>query len=362
MKKTSGKFTDKMSLLSELLFRQAGVSQLESVAQAVAGYNRQDLGQLWELATTHHVILRAFPVLRRAMVEAGSRETEWVEAAMAAERRRVHHALSFLSPIYEALESIGHVVVIKSLDHTPDLGSDLDLYSTAPEQDVAAIMRDRFHARTAERSWGDRLANKWNFIVPGLPELVEVHVGRLGQTGEQVAITNSLVVRATTEQFGPHQFRVPHAEDRLVISTLQRMYRHFYFRLCDIVDTSCLARSLAIDYDYLETLTRSAGLWGGVCTFLMIVSDYVESYGGEGLQLPPEVAVDARFGGDKISVRRKFIRIPMFPEAMSLFAKEWTHFLCKGEVQNTLRLSLLPGLALAAALTFKVTGSDKGIW
>jgi len=33
-----------------------------------------------------------------------------------------------------------------------------------------------------------------------------------------------------------------------------------------------------------------------------------------------------------------------------------------GELRNTLRLSLLPCLATAAALEFKITGSDKGIW
>jgi hypothetical protein len=34
----------------------------------------------------------------------------------------------------------------------------------------------------------------------------------------------------------------------------------------------------------------------------------------------------------------------------------------RGEVRNSLRLSLLPGLATAAALELKITGSDKGIW
>jgi hypothetical protein len=281
---------------------------------------------------------------------------------MATERMRIHHALSFLAPIYDALESVGKIVVIKSLDHSPDLGSDLDLFSTAAAEEVVDVMRDRFNATTAERSWGDRLANKWNFIVPGLPELVEVHVGRLGQMGEQVAVTNSLIVRAAHEQFGRNRFRVPSAEDRLIISTLQRMYRHFYFRLCDIVDTARLIRSAVIDYDYLETLTRSAGLWDGLCTYLAIVAHYVESHGGEPIPLPPAVMRSAQFGGAKVTFRKKFLRIPLFPEATRLYAKELGHLVCNGEFQNTLRLSLLPGLALTAALTLKFTGSDKGIW
>jgi hypothetical protein len=354
-------YSHTLTLLSELLF--AGVPTASSrAAERVANCSREDLGQAWELATTHHVILRAFPVLRRVMAEVGKQEIEWVEAAMASERKRVHHALSYLTAIYDELETIGEVVVIKSLDHSPDLGGDLDLFSTAAPEEVVGVMRDRFNARTAKRSWGDRLANKWNFIVPGLPELVEVHVGRLGQTGEQVAVTNSLVVRATAEQFGPHRFRLPSAEDRLVMSTLQRMYRHFYFRLCDIVDAARLIRSAVIDYDYLEALTRSAGIWDGLCTFLTIVAHYVESYGEECISLPPAVTAGAQFDGAKVSFRKKFLRISIFPEAARLYAKELSHLLCNGELQNTLRLSLLPGLALAAALTLKLTGSDKGIW
>lgn len=353
--------SDTLSLLSELLFAGA-TNPSTQITEQVASCSREDLGRAWELATTHHVILRAFPVLRRVMVETGKREIEWVETAMASERRRVHHALSCLTHIYAELEEIGEVVVIKSLDHSPDLGSDLDLFSTAAAENVVAVMRDRFQARIANRSWGDRLANKWNFIVPGLPELVEVHIGRLGQTGEQVAITNSLVVRSIDEQFGPHRFRVPSTEDRLVISTLQRMYRHFYFRLCDIADSARLMRSAVINYDYLEALTRSAGIWDGLCTYLRIVAHYVESHGGERISLPTPVTNAAQVYGATVSFRKKFLRIPLFPEAMRLYAKELSHLIWSGELQNTLRLSLLPGLALAAALDLKLTGSDKGIW
>jgi hypothetical protein len=361
MKEKSAGASNGVWLLSELLFRSGANNHAQQLADALAGSSRRELGQLWDLAMTHHMILRAFPALSRVLGEVAPGEVEWVEAAMTTERLRIQRALSFLGPISDALQNVGHAIVIKSLDHTPDLGSDLDLYSSAAAEEVVAVMRDRFHARTAERSWGDRLANKWNFIVPGLPELIEVHVGRLGQTGEQIAFTNSLTVRSTIEQFGPHTFRVPSPEDRLVISTLQRMYRHFYFRLCDIVDTFQLLQSATIDYDYLESLTRSVGLWDGLCTYLMIVSDYVKSY-GQSLCLPPAVKKAAQFGGAKITFKKKFLRIPLFPEATRLYAKELSHFLRNMELQNSLRLSLLPGLAITAALTFRVTGTDKGIW
>ncbi|MGA2643508.1 MAG: hypothetical protein ABSF15_02275 [Candidatus Sulfotelmatobacter sp.] len=103
--------------------------------------------------------------------------------------------------------------------------------------------------------------------MPGLPELVEVHVSRLGQTGEQVAITNSLVPRSQTAKFGGRIFRVPAPEDRLILTTLQRMYRHFYLRLCDVADNARLVDLKLIDYAYLKSLAESAGLWDGLATY-----------------------------------------------------------------------------------------------
>lgn len=341
----------------------APVSDLgPQIARTVALYARQDFGELWSLATAHHVILRTFPALHDVMLAQEKQESQWCETAIARERARIEHALSFLSAICEELGKAGDVIVIKSLDHWPDLGSDLDLYANASSADVASIMRERFNATLEKRSWGDRLANKWNFVVPGLPELVEVHVSRLGQTGEQVAITDSLVKRSRKAQFGSYTLRVPAAEDRLIISTLQRMYRHFYLRLCDIVDTAGLVNSGAIDYEYLKPLAQSAGLWDGIATYLVTVSGYVKSYSGKSLPLPPLVTSAARFGNELVQLRRKFLRIPIFPQAARLYATEWARLLFNGELQNTLRLSLLPGLAVAAAVEFKLTGTDKGIW
>lgn len=332
------------------------------IACTVALYARQDFGELWSLATAHHVILRTFPALHKVMLALGKPESQWCGNAIRREEARIEHALSFLSVICEALQKAGDVIVIKSLDHWPDLGSDLDLYTNASAADVVAIMRERFHATLEKRSWGDRLANKWNFVVPGLPELIEVHVSRLGQTGEQVAITDSLVKRSRMAQFGSYILPVPAPEDRIIISTLQRMYRHFYLRLCDIVDTAGLVTSCAIDYEYLKPLAQSAGLWDGIATYLVTVSGYVKSYSGEFLLLPPLVTSAARFGNELVQLRRKFLRIPIFPQAARLYATEWGRLLFNGELQNTLRLSLLPGLAAAAALEFKFTGTDKGIW
>jgi hypothetical protein len=363
--------TRSLTLLSKCLLAESSGDALrmnatglspQSLAPDLSGFALKDFSELWSLATSHHVIMRSFPALFRAISVEGRDQAGWIHRAIDKEQERVGHALSVLSPICEALGQAGDVIVIKSLDHWPDLGSDLDLYTNADSADVVGIMRKQFHARVAERSWGDRLANKWNFIIPGLPELVEVHVSRLGQTGEQIAITESLVAKSGNAKFGSHTFRVPAPEERMIISTLQRMYRHFYVRLCDIADNAKLVDSGEVDYVYLKSLAESAGLWDGLATLLVIISDYVKSYRGEGLPLPPLITSAARFGNDLVRFKRNFLRVPLFPQSVGLYASEWKRLLLNGEIRNTLRLSLLPGLATAAALELKLTGSDKGIW
>lgn len=367
--------TSNLQLLSELLLAPPSAAEVGTVSNGIEAYSfntreqasalrPRELEQLTALAMTNHVIMRAFGPLQQILEAAGNREAaEVVATAIRQETGRIDHALNFLHQICSTLEAGGcPVTVIKSLDHWPDLGSDLDLYTDADAAKVVELMGKHFGATLADRSWGDRLANKWNFVVPGLPELVEVHAGRLGQTGEQTAVTRSVSSRTQVVQVREHLFHVPAPEDRIVISTLQRMYRHFYIRLCDIVDNARLLDMHLVDFEYLRTLGSAAGLWEGIATYLTIISEYVETYRGHGAPLAPFVAGSAKFGSDQIRFRRDFLRVSIMPHSLNLYASELTSLILKGELRNSLRLSLLPGLATAAALEQKLTGSDKGIW
>lgn len=369
--------TRNLQLLSELLFTDAASTSSDGnfdrtspvkvssrTAEVVRTLALPDLEELKSLAMTNHVIVRSFVCLASLLHAEGNAEgASWTLGVLDDEQKRIEHALGFLNEICTALENNGcSVAVIKSLDHWPDLGSDLDLFSDAKPSQVVEVMRARFDARVDDRSWGDRLANKWNFVVPGLPELVEVHVGRLGQTGEQTAVTRSVSARTRVTSIGQYSFHVPAPEDRIVISTLQRMYRHFYIRLCDIADNARLLDARLVDFEYLHSLGSAAGLWEGIATYLTIVSDYVEAYRGYGCPLPALVRGSSKFGTEKVRFRKDFLRVPILPHSLNLYAGELKTLLMRGDLRNSLRLSLLPGLATAAALEQKITGSDKGIW
>lgn len=315
------------------------------------------------LATKNHVVLRALQTLCIIVTKQDQQLAECAESAIAKEQARINHALPILEQVCDGLGAEGcDVTVIKTLDHWPDFGSDLDLYSNAKPEAIVGAMTRRFQAKLEPRSWGDRLACKWNFMVPGLPEAIEIHVGRLGQTGEHVAWPSSVPKHSIWVQRGSCRFTVASPEDRLMISTLQRMYRHFYFRLCDIVDSAQLVETEVVDFAGLRLSAEACGIWKGVATYLCIVSDYVERYRGEEVPLPDYVRSAAQFGGNQLTYARDFLRIPIVPHSAELYAAELTKLALNGDLKETFRLSLLPYLAAAAAVGQKLTGSDKGIW
>src|ERR1700683_1664987 len=111
-------FTGCLTLLSRLLLgADENKENKDEISSIVAAHGLQELGELWSLSTSHHVIMRTFPRLYEAMVSAGNERAAWVQDAIAKEGERIDHALSFLGPICEALQEAGDVLVIKSLDH-----------------------------------------------------------------------------------------------------------------------------------------------------------------------------------------------------------------------------------------------------
>ncbi len=323
--------------------------------------DEQQRADLLSLADSHHVVVRALRALRPAVQ--GSALEAWIDCSLQNEDARIKNALAHLNEVCRGLEANGcRVAVMKSLDHWPDLGNDLDLYTTAPERDVLRVFTEKLQARIEPRSWGDRLAHKWNFAIPGLPESVEVHSERLGQTGEHIELAERFVSRRQTRELNGYTFPVPAPEERIIVATLQRMYRHFYFRICDIANSAALVESGQLEYAELQRAANLGGIWPGVATYLKIVSDYVGRYRGTGLELPADVLRAADFGGDKLYVQRRFLRGPLMPNGAELYTKQVAATALRGDIPATFRLSLLPPLASVAAVAFKITGDDKGIW
>jgi hypothetical protein len=360
-----------ISLLSKLVIQgysgdysspRADLDHLHPELQQVAAYSEQEFAQLVELADTHHVTIRAFRVLEEmAQKENQKQVQDWCSAAIEDERTRIGKAVEWLHAIVQALQMSGcQTSVIKSLDHWPDLGSDLDLYTSGAPDQVVRVMQEKLHAKLEPRSWGDRLANKWNFEVPGLKELVEIHVRYLGQTGEQKQLAERVLQHSVEKTVNGRTFPVAGPEERILISTLQRMYRHFYFRLCDMADMAALLQSGSVDFAELRRGAELGGIWPGVASFLVIVSRYVMQYGGQ-VSLPREVVEGAYSPDLAVQFRNKFLRVPMRPAA-GLYGSQLLNASLHRDFRAMSRLPLLPPLAVSALVAYRLTGSDKGVW
>ncbi len=338
--------------------------QIERALAGLQQKSKEEWFDFLRFAELQRVYLRTLRLLEK-WAAAGSRvpHLEALEDLAEAEERQVAHALSVLDKVVRSLELTGHSpVVIKTLDHWPDIGSDLDLFIAATESDTRRVMRSELKAEQQPQSWGDRLAHKLNFRIPGLPQLVEIHVGRLGQTGEQDALPVHLEETCVLREVGPFRFRVPSPEQQVTLATLQRMYRHFYIRFTDILNLTGLVRAERLDFARLRTSAQRWSIWSGVATLLKITSDYNERAGVGSLPLPEFVLRSARFGAQVTYVGEQFLRVPMVPQGSQLFLRQLIGTGAARRFGAAARLSLLPALAAAAFVDLRLTGDDKGIW
>jgi hypothetical protein len=340
-----------------------GFAPISEGLDYLSALNQQQLDEFLSLANRHHVIMRSLERVQNAAESGASHLVQdWCAESLSAERSRIRHAVDKLAEVFQALENAGaNVTVIKSLDHWPDLGSDIDIYTDGSADMVTRyVMRRTFNAEVEPRSWGDRLANKWNFRIPGLPELIEVHIRYLGQTGEQRLMAARVLERSLEKSVNGHTFSVPAPEERILISTLQRMYRHFFFRLCDIANVALLVHNGEVDFSELRRGAELGGIWPGVCGFLVVIARYLPEY-GEQLLLPDEVLATAYSPNLRVRFRNNFLRLPI-ARAANLYGSQLLSAARRGDFRAITRLPLLPPLAVSALMAYRFTGSDKGVW
>src|ERR1700733_13346035 len=135
-------------LLSQILLgRHKGVLQSPDFLSLIA--TEEELSAFIEFANLNHVVVRALEAVSTdAIAGVSERAALFCAASLAKEKQRISHAISFLEQISQKLEAAGcTAVVIKSLDHYPDLGSDLDMFSGGDERQIVAVMAKEFSAQ-----------------------------------------------------------------------------------------------------------------------------------------------------------------------------------------------------------------------
>jgi len=365
MPKSDAAHEHTLETLGALLLSSQPGGNLERFEQTLTEVLRlpvEGVEALLEQAVRQRVLRRTLETLQPRFA-ADPDLSRVLEARFCAELERSRNLLTVVNKIVRSFQRRGYpVLVMKTLDHWPDTGSDVDLLATGGDNEISAVLESDFGAVRLAQSWGDRLAHKFNFSVPGLGELVEIHIGCLGQTGEQERLAEKILSRRLEENFGDCVLPVPVMEDRIIVATLQRMYRHYYIRLTDIVNIfSAVARNV-VDFEKLKDFASESSVWPGVATLLTIACEHGARFGGVPVTLPSMLTAAAVFDSKHTYVDRKFVRVPVMPEAANLFLLQLADNGRSRNLRAVARLTLLPILASAAFVAFRVTGNDKGIW
>ena len=330
----------------------------------VAGLDEKGREEFFRLADAHHVIIRALQPLQRQAHAIGDEElVALTQRVLSREHDRIARALTYLERVCTRIKAAGcEVTVIKTLDHWPDFGSDLDLFTTGDERRLVQVLKNEMRARHCMRTPGDCIAHKRSFAVPGLPERVELHINRLGPVGEHVELAKRFVTRCQPANFNGFTFQIPAPEERVIAGTLQRMYRNLYVRICDVLNTASLIERQMLDFVDLREAAEEAGIWPGVATFLTLAADYVGKYRGERSEIPDSVVASSHFGADRTMVRGGYFRFPALPYGLGLYVGQLRHAASSGDIPGTARLSLVPPLASMGALAYAVTGNSGRVW
>jgi len=109
--------------------------QVEVALSGLQNKSKEEWSEFLSFAELQRVRLRTLQLLEK-WNGAGAVASRFgdLENVAQVEQQQISHALTVLDKVVSALELTGHSpIVIKTLDHWPDIGSDLDLFIAATE-------------------------------------------------------------------------------------------------------------------------------------------------------------------------------------------------------------------------------------
>jgi len=229
-------------------------------------------GVVWDelprVALRNRVLIRLAARLRGLGVQAPAAFDE----AVARERRRAASMFELIGRVSRACERRGvEHIFAKSFQYYPDMGGDVDLLVTSRAPGVDEPILEGTPSRPVRRDpWG-RMSGVTAYRVAGGETVLEIHHGRLGVLGEHGSLVGQFVRHGRRAEVGGVEFLLPSDEDLLVLHGMQRVYRHGFIRLCDVLSTASLAARAGLDWDYVLRTSRQLGTLYGLRSYLTYV-------------------------------------------------------------------------------------------
>ncbi|HEV2766020.1 MAG TPA: nucleotidyltransferase family protein [Pyrinomonadaceae bacterium] len=302
---------------------------------------------LLRVAARNVVLLR----LAERLEAAGARVPDFFAEAVARERRRAADAVETVRRVGHACERKGvRFIFAKAFQHYPDVGTDIDLFVLARSRATDALVLEGTPAAPRRASLHARLAGVSNYKVAGCETLLEIHHGRMGLLGEYGSHVSLLIRNAAPARAAGQEFLSPSDEDVLVMQGMQRVYRHSFIRLCDIVSTATLLRRGRMDWDYVLGTTRRLGTGHGLRCYLGYVEQVHRQVFGRDL-LPAWLRAELKTDGcGRVEFREGVYRFPRLRVAGRIYVDKVRAAVRSGNWEGASRLCLLPVLTVAAAL------------
>jgi len=300
---------------------------------------------LLRVAARNVVLVRTADALEAAGVCMPDFFVEAVERA----RRRARAVVETVRRVGRACERNGvRFIFAKAFQHYPDAGLDIDLFVLSRSRATDALILEGTAAVPHATNLFGRLAGVSNYRVAGCESLLEIHHGRMGLLGEHGSHVSLLIRNATrADETG---LLSPSDQDVLVVQGMQRVYRHSFIRLCDIVCTVSLLRRARMDWDYVLRTTRQLGTEHGLRCYLGYVEQVHRKVFGRGL-LPRWLRDELRTDGcGRVEFREGVYRFPRVRVAGRIYLGKVRAAVRSGNWDGASRLCLLPLVTAAAVL------------
>jgi hypothetical protein len=323
-------------------------SDIKKPQEVIADFSYE---KFFDVLRKNKITLRTY---RALMVQNLIDDNKLVKRIVAHEENRIKSNIEIIEEIYQVFNKEKKpLLLIKTMDNYPDFGHDLDFY--IHDRNVDVIMDQHFQVKREKRTFFEVLANKRNYVIQrnNYKVLLEFHCKKLGQCGEDNLLLNDLVNNKVEYSLSQVLINIPRLEHRLLIRVMQRMYRHFNFRICDIVNTVNEIKSNTIDWDYLIRISKQMAIYEGVADFLSYIQR-VCLYFDCSLDIKASILNDGKVNQDLFSYENKLLNIPVFSESFKLYFFKFINSLGKINLIIAMKIVFLMPFLLLRNINWKI--------
>lgn len=237
----------------------------------------------------------------------------------------------------------------KALQHLPDTGHDIDLLVGRNGREIDHLVIRNLGAVSLPGGLRAAIAGSSQYRLPACAALLDIQHGRLGVVGEHTAFPASLLDQGQERVIGGCRFKVPTADDQIILHGMQRIYGRTGIRLTDLLSIVTLVRSGSVNWEHVIRKSREHGTLPGLsCCLSYVDRIHIEAI-GRPLPWPDPVRSLIRPTWGRPRFQGGLYRFRIVSVNVRLYLDRAASDLSGGRWASAGRLLLLPAVAVAAA-------------